>query len=201
MNLQVYLKWESLPLCLLTTEQQIKFKNQAEVRRYKTGEIIWSTDIPGNQFLIISGNVRLREDGKSQSLATLKAGDWFGDLLELSGDLKAVASKNVEVVRWDAAVWQKASSIELNHFWQQERSRYQSIDANLPQPVSGYPFVLSPNTAAACLTMAAQYLQNPISFDSVQRQLRGERPHDVMEAGEKLGLQVRQLQVSNSHFE
>jgi ATP-binding cassette subfamily B protein len=41
------------------------------------------------------------------SHSTLKAGDWFGDLLELSGDLKAVASKNVEVVRWDVALWQK----------------------------------------------------------------------------------------------
>lgn len=196
MNLQVYLKWESLPLCLLTTEQQIQFKNQAEIRRYQTGEIIWSTGIPRNQFLVVSGNVRLKEEGKPKSLGSFKAGDWFGDLLELSGDLKAVASTNVEVVRWDAALWQKAASLELNHFWQQERSRYQSIDANLPQPVSGYPFVLSANTAAACLTMAAQYLQNPISFDLVQRQLRGERPHDVMEAGEKLGLQVRQLQVT-----
>ncbi|MBN3958968.1 ABC transporter transmembrane domain-containing protein [uncultured Nostoc sp.] len=198
MNLQIYLKWESLPLCLLTTEQQIQFKTQSEIRRYKTGEIIWSTGIPGKQFLIVSGKVRLKENGKPNSLGTLEAGDWFGDLLELSGDLKAVASKNVEVMRWDAELWQKVYSLELNHFWQQERSRYQSIDINLPQPVSGYPFVLSPNTAAACLTMAAQYLQNPIPFDSVQRQLRGERPHDVMEAGEKLGLQVRQLQVTSN---
>lgn len=192
------LEWDKEPFCLLIPEQQIKLKNQAETRGYQTGVIIWSTDKPGSQFLIISGNVRLREDGKSQSLATLKAGDWFGDLLELSGDLKAVASKNVEVVRWDAALWQKADSLEINRFWQQERSRYQSIEANLPQPVSGYPFVLSPNTAAACLTMAAQYLQNPISFELVQRQLRGQHPHDVMEAGEKLGLQVRQLQVTSN---
>jgi ATP-binding cassette subfamily B protein len=61
--------------------------------------------------------------------------------------------------------------------------------------VSGYPFILSPNTAAACLTMVAQYLNSPIPFELVQRQLRGQHPHDVMEAGEKLGLQVRQLQV------
>ncbi len=192
MNLQ----WEKEPFCLLTPEQQINLKNQVEICRYQTGVIIWSTDKPGNQFLIIAGNVRLREDEKSQSLATLKAGDWFGDLLELSGDLKAVASKNVEVVRCDVALWQKADSRELNHFWQQERSRYQPIEANLPQPVSGYPFVLSPNTAAACLTMAAQYLNNPIPFELVQRQLRFQHPHDVMEAGEKLGLQVRQLQVT-----
>lgn len=189
------LEWHKEPFCLLTPEQQIKLKNQAETRNYQTGKIIWSTDA-GSQFLIISGNVRLREDGKSQSLATLKSGDWFGDLLELSGHFKAVASSSVEVVRWDVALWQKADYIELKRFWFSERSRYQSIEANLPQPVSGYPFILSANTAAACLTMAAQYLQNPISFELVQRQLRGQHPHDVMEAGEKLGLQVRQLQVS-----
>ncbi len=198
MNLQDYLRWSELPLCLLSPDQQIQVINQAQTDCYTVGNLIWSTDSPGNQFLIISGNVRLREDGKSKALATLTAGDWFGDLLELSGDLKAVASKNVEVVRWDAAVWQNADSIELNRFWQQERSRYQPIEASLPQPVSGYPFVLSPNTAAACLTMAAQYLNNPISFELVQRQLRGQHPHDVMEAGEKLGLQVRQLQVTSN---
>lgn len=199
MNLQVYLKWESLPLCLLTPQQQIPLRNQSETRQYKIGERIWSTDIPGNQFLIISGNVRLREDGKAKSLATLKAGDWFGDLLKLSGEFQAVASsKDVVVVRWDTAVWKEVPSAEINQFWQQERSRYQPLEANLPQPVSGYPFVLSPNTAAACLTMVAQYLNSPIPFELVQRQLRGQHPHDVMEAGEKLGLQVRQLQVTSN---
>ncbi|MFH7024356.1 MAG: peptidase domain-containing ABC transporter [Heteroscytonema crispum UTEX LB 1556] len=190
------LEWDKEPFCLLTPQQQIQLKNQAETRGYQTGVVIWSTDKPGNQFLIISGNVRLREEGKPQSLATLKPGDWFGDLLELSGHFKAVASSYVEVVRWDTALWKQASSIELNHFWQQERSRYQSIDASLPQPVRGYPFILSPNTAAACLTMAAQYLQTPIQLELVQRQLRGQHPNDVMEAGEKLGLQLRQLQVT-----
>ncbi len=61
-----------MPLCLLTTEQQIKFKTQAEIRRYKTGEIIWSTSISGNQFLVVSGNVRLKEDGKPKSLDLLQ---------------------------------------------------------------------------------------------------------------------------------
>ncbi|MEI2578248.1 type I secretion system permease/ATPase [Scytonema sp. PRP1] len=190
------LRWEELPFCLLTPEQQIQLRNQAESRRYQTGNIIWSTDEPGSQFLITSGNVRLREEGNPKS-STLKAGDSFGDLLELSGHFKAVASsKDVEVVRWNAGLWQQASSLELKSFWQQERSRYQPIEASLPQPVSGYPFILSPNTAAACLTMAAQYLQNPIQLEFVQRQLRGQNPHNVMEAAEKLGLQLRQLQVT-----
>jgi ATP-binding cassette subfamily B protein len=130
-------EWEKEPFCLLTPEQQIKLRNQAQTYSYQTGKIIWSTDEPGNQFLIISGNVRLREDGKSQSLATLKAGDWFGDLLGLSGDLKAVTSKNVEVVRWDAALWKQASPREINRFWQQERSRYQPMLESMPGIIRG----------------------------------------------------------------
>lgn len=141
------LEWHKEPFCLLTPEQQIKLRNQAETRVYQIGKIIWSTEEPGSQFLITSGNIRLREDGKS--LFTLKAGDWFGDLLELSGHFKAVASSDVEVVRWDVALWKQASFLEINNFWLQLRARYQSIDDSLPQPVRGYPFILSPNTAAA----------------------------------------------------
>ncbi|MBH8561972.1 peptidase domain-containing ABC transporter [Nostoc sp. CENA67] len=62
--------------------------------------------------------------------------------------------------------------------------------------ISGYPFVYSWNTAAACLTMAAQQLENPVKLEWVQRQLRGERPKHVIEAAEKLGLVLQQLQVS-----
>jgi len=48
----------------------------------------------------------LREEGADKPLATLATGDWFGDLLEISGQFKAVASsKEVVVVRWDAALW------------------------------------------------------------------------------------------------
>lgn len=79
------LRWEKVPLRLLNPEQQIEVRNQLQIRHYSVGNTIWSTDSPGNQFLIISGKVRLREDGKYESLATLTEGDWFGDLLELSG--------------------------------------------------------------------------------------------------------------------
>jgi ATP-binding cassette subfamily B protein len=48
------LRWEELPFCLLTPEQQIHLRNQAEIRPYQTGVIIWSTEKPGSQFLIIS---------------------------------------------------------------------------------------------------------------------------------------------------
>jgi ATP-binding cassette subfamily B protein len=196
MNLQEYLRWSELPLCLLNPEQQIQVRNRAEICRYTVGNVIWSTDSPGSQFLIISGNVRLNEDEKSKSLATLTAGNWFGDLLELSGQFFAVAKQDVVVVRWDAALWTRVSSAEINQFWFQERSRYQPQDPNLPQAVSGYPFVFSLNTAAACLTMAAQYLQIPVQLDLVQRQMWGD-PHNVVEAGEKIGLQLRQLQITS----
>lgn len=197
MNLQAYYRWENLPLCLLAPEQQIKFKQQVQTCRYETGEIVWSTDRPGSQFLIISGNVRLREEGKPKSLAILTTGDWIGDLLELSGQFKAVASsKDVVAVRWDAALWASVASPEISQFWRQERSRYQPYDANLPQPVSGYPFVFSPNTAAACLTMVAQHWQNSVQLEWVQRQLRGSNPKDLVQLGERMGLQLQQLEVS-----
>jgi ATP-binding cassette subfamily B protein len=192
------IRWEELPLCLLNPEQQIEVRNQEQIRHCTVGKVIWSTDSPGNQFLIISGKVRLKEEGKSESLAILKLGDWFGDLLGLSGQFQAVASSNdVVVVCWNAALWTRISSDEINRFWHELRSRYQSQDPNLPRPVSGYPFVFSLNTAAACLTMATQYLQIPVPLDSVQRKMRGESPNDVVEAGEKIGLQLRQLQITS----
>ncbi|MBW4616890.1 MAG: type I secretion system permease/ATPase [Desmonostoc vinosum HA7617-LM4] len=62
--------------------------------------------------------------------------------------------------------------------------------------VSNYPFVASWNTAAACLTMVALQLENAVQLEWVQRQLRGQRPKDVVEAAEKVGLVLRRLQVS-----
>ena len=44
--------------------------------------------------------------------------------------------------------------------------------------------------------MAAQQLQNPAQLEWVQRQLRGQRPKHLVEAGEKLGLQLKRLQVT-----
>jgi ATP-binding cassette subfamily B protein len=101
------LAWDQLPLSLLTPEQQVKFKHQAETRRYGLGEIIWDTDSPSGengsnskgQFLIVSGKVRLVSQGDS---VILQKGDWLGDLLELSGAWKARASsKDVIILRWE----------------------------------------------------------------------------------------------------
>ncbi len=200
------LDWDVLPLNLLTPEQQIRFKNQAETRRYILGEIIWATDsdhrIDGNgakanfrgQFVVLTGSVRLIPD-QGESII-LKKGDWLGDLLELSGSWKARASsKDVVVLYWNSELW-TTSSAEIKQFWASLKRRYQPASNESPQPVSGYPFVSSLNTAAACLTMATQHLQNPAKLEWVQRQLRGQNPKNVVEAGEKLGLQLRRLQTT-----
>jgi len=199
--------WDTPPFSWLSPEQQIQFKNQAETRSYSLGEKIWSTDSSRDQFLVVSGKVRLRtEVGVStpsvdrpvstKPMATLAAGDWFGDLQQ-SGQYKAIASsKKVVVMRWDAALWKEASTPEIERFWYQAQRRIEPQTVDTPQPVSGYPFVSSLNTAAACLTMVAQQLQNSAQPEWVQRQLRGQRPRNVVEAGEKLGLQLRRLRTT-----
>ncbi len=189
--------WNEPPFCWLNPQQQVELKTQAETLAYSLGEKIWFTEAVGYQFLVVSGKVRLREEETGEPLALLKAGDWFGDLLELSGQFKAVAaSKEVVVVRWQATLWTENSCPEIEQFWQQLRSRYQPEISQTPQPVSGYPFISSPNTAAACLTMVAQQLQSPARLEWVQRQLRGQRPKYLVEAGDKLGLQLRRLRAT-----
>lgn len=212
-NLPKDLAWDVSPLCLLNPEQQIKFKNQAETQSYILGEIIWATDslsenLSSNngvkakkgktQSLIVSGKVRLvPEQGES---IILKAGDWVGDLLELSGSWKArSSSKEVVVLHWNAELWKAVSSPEIEQFWATVRSRYQqNTDDGAPQPISGYPFVSSLNTAAACLTMVAQHLQSPVQLEWVQRQLRGQSPNHVVATAEKLGLHLRRLQTTGN---
>lgn len=191
------LPWDIPPLGNLTPEQQVRFRDQAQIRSYKLGEKIWSTDSPGEQFVVVSGKVRLREEGVSKPLSTLESGAWFGDLLKLSGAFKAIASsKEVIVVCWNTAFWEEALSSEIDRFWMQAKSRIEPQTADTPQQVSGYPFVSSLNTAAACLTMVSQQLQNPAQLDWVQRQLRGQQPKYLVEGAEKLGLQLRRLQTT-----
>lgn len=188
--------WQDLPLCLLSPEQQTQFKNLARTSRYILGEKLWSTDIPGKQFLIISGKVRLKEESTNKSLATFTAGEWLGDLLELSGDIKAVASsKEVVVVCWDITLWEEIKSPAINEFWENLRDRKQIKSISQPQQISGYPFVSSLNTAAACLTMAAQQLQSPVQLDWVKRQLKGQRPKHLVTATENLGMRLQRLQI------
>lgn len=176
--------WEAPPFSWLKLEHQNQIKTQATSRSFALGEVIWSTDAPGSHFLVVSGNVRLvPAEGDA---VRLKEGDWFGDALELSDAWKArAASKEVVLLEWSTADWSAVTSAEMRQFWTSVRSRYQPNFSNAPQPVSGYPFVSGLNTAAACLTMLAQRLETPVQPEWVQRQLRGQRPKDLINAGEK----------------
>jgi ATP-binding cassette subfamily B protein len=195
-DLLTQLTWDKPPLCWLRPEQQLQIKDQSKPHHYNLGEVIWSTEVADRQFLVLSGKVRLvPNDGKP---IVLEQGDWFGDLLGLTDAWKArAASKEVRVLEWDTAAWAGVSSPEIQQFWSGVRSRYQPNFSLAPQPISGYPFVAGINTAAACLTMLAQYLQVPSQLEWVQRQLRGQRPQQVINGGEKLGLQMRRLLIAN----
>lgn len=212
-NVLALVPWNKPPLSWLNLEQKAQFQNQFKISRYRIGEKIWSTEGRSYQFLIVTGKVRLREEGEGKPLTALQEGDWFGDLQKLSVQCKAVAaSKEVVLVYWDAALWEEVSTPQIESFWlgsqQQEvgsEEQNENVSASpLPTPplphsstpiTNAYPFVSSWNTAAACLTMVAQQLEHPVKLEWVQRQLRGQRPKHVVEAAEKLGLMLRRLQV------
>ncbi len=189
------LPWDVPPLSLLAPDQQVQFKQAATIRRFSLGDMLWSTDDPGSQILVVSGKVRLvPEDGQS---IMLKKGDWLGDRLDLPGFWKArAADKDVVIAQWAVEQWDQVFSAELERFWSLQRNRYLPKTVETPQSVSGFPFVAGVNTAAACLTMAASHLQIPAQLEWVQRQLRGQRSADVVEAAEKLGLQLRRLDTA-----
>lgn len=193
-DLATDLPWEVPPLSLLSPDQQVRLKQQAQIKRYSLGQILWATDEPGVLALVLTGKVRLvPEDGKP---VLLKPGDWVGDLLELSGGWKArVADKEVTVAVWDADLWRGVNSSELERFWISQRMRLLPTVDTAPQVVTGFPFVSGVNSGAACLTMVASHLQNATQLEWVQRQLRGQAPADVVDAAEKLGLQLRHVEV------
>ncbi|MCU0523529.1 MAG: type I secretion system permease/ATPase [Elainella sp. Prado103] len=187
--------WDVPPLGWLSAAQQVQLKDHAKPRTHRLGEVIWSIDA-GCQFLVVSGNVRLvPNDGKP---VLLKPGDWFGDLLSLSDEWKArAASKEVVVLEWATEVWQDFPIPEIQQFWASLRSRYQPNFTDQPLPITGYPFVSGINSGAAALTMLSQYLDTPVQQDWVQRQLRGQRPKNLIDTGEKIGLQMRRLLIGD----
>jgi ATP-binding cassette subfamily B protein len=195
----IELPWNTPPLSLLSPDQQVQFKQQVEVRRYNLGEIVWSTEQPGTQLLVLAGKVRLvPEDGQS---VLLKPEDWVGDLLNLNGPWKArVADREAIVAVWETQLWQAVGSPELERYWIAQKARFLPKSTETPQPISGFPFVAGVNTAAASLTMVATHLQNSTQLEWVQRQLRGQRPPDVVDAAEKLGLQLRHIEVAWSEL-
>lgn len=189
------LPWDVPPLSFLNPDQQVQFKQAATIRRLGLGDMLWSTDEPGRQILVVSGKVRLvPEDGQS---TLLRKGDWLGDRLDLPGFWKArAADKDVVIAQWNVELWDQVFSAELERFWALQRQRHLPQTAETPQPIAGFPFVAGVNTAAACLTMAASHFQIPAQLEWVQRQVRGQRSAEVVEAAEKIGLQLRRLDTA-----
>ena len=214
--------WNQPPLCWLSDEQKTLLQNQSDILDFRLGEKIWSQEVVGYQFLIVSGKVRLREEGIGKPIAALEPGQWFGNLNNYPTECKAVAaSKEVLVLRTSTDLWAELSTPQIEEFWHGGEARGQgdketrgqgdkeNVETNspplphspppplsLPHPItSGYPFVSSANSAAACLTMVAQYLEISVKLEWVQRQVRSQRPKQVIEAAEKLGLVLRRLQV------
>lgn len=197
-DLRDRLLWDTLPLCLLSGEQQTQIKDRARPRTCKLGEIIWSIETAGRQYCIIAGNVRLVPEAGQPIM--LKPGDWFGDLPHLGDDWKArAASKEVVLLEWDATLWREFEGADLQQFWEGVRSHYAPPSLAAPQPIFNYPYVASAHTAAASLTMLSQALEAPAQLDWVQRQLRGQQPKHVMDAAEKLGIQLRRIVLTDWH--
>ncbi|MGB3494670.1 MAG: type I secretion system permease/ATPase [Elainellaceae cyanobacterium] len=203
----INLDWDHPPLSWLTPQEQDELKAQGTVKTFRLGEVIWSTESLGKEYLVVSGSVRLLpEEGQA---ILLKAGDWFGDLPQLSDRWKVrSASREAVVVEWNAELWRDltgnetepngaSSSDTLRRFWTTLRSRYQPDYTAAPKPVDQFPFVASTNSAAACLTMLSQYLETPVQLEWTQRQLRSQRPRHVVDAAEKIGFQMRRLLVGN----
>lgn len=192
------LPWDEPPLSLLTHEQQLEFQQYAQVKHHSLGEVLWSNQTSETQILIVSGTVRLMqarghsalEAGKSM---LLKPGSWIGSELELAGQWKARATSKVITVEWRSR-WQHIDSAELQDFWTRLSWSYQPLDLQRSQPASGYPYISSLNTASACLAMVMQHLQVPVPLKRIQQQVRGQLPVQVVEVGEKLGLQLCHIQ-------
>ncbi len=189
------LPWDLEPLCLLNENQQKKIKQQAEIRFYKMGDKIWPSENAEEHFLIISGKVRLRDEESKKPIATLSGGDWFGDLLKLPGEYKAVASGEVVVICWKVSIWEKITQKKLDVIWQENREYLVPETPQIPEAIEGYPFVSGLNTAACCLTMISQELQVSAQLEWVQKQLRGESAKNLIDGAEKLGLQLRRVIV------
>lgn len=190
-DVAIDLPWDQPPLCHLSPDQQVQFKMQGELRRYRLGEPLWSADVPGDVIYLVSGKVRLvTDEGKS---LFLQAGDWLGDLLDLPGYKARAAGDSVEAFVWSTGLWDALQNSEIKRFWAIQRSKYQPQTDRSPQPVQGFPFVPGINTGAACLTMVANHLQNPVQQDWVQRQLRGQQPTALVDSAEKMGLLLRRI--------
>jgi ATP-binding cassette, subfamily B, bacterial len=183
--------WDQQPLSSLTPEQQVRFKDQADLRRYRLGNPIWGDENADEMVLIVAGKVRLVTEDNQSILLT--AGDWVGGLLDLPGYKARAAADGVETLVWSRDLWDSARQPEIDRFWALQRQRYLPQTSETPKSVSGFPFVSGVNTGAACLTMVANHLQNSVQQEWVIRQIRGQSPAQLSEGAEKMGFLMRRL--------
>jgi ATP-binding cassette, subfamily B, bacterial len=196
-RLNVYcIPWDEPPFSFLTESQKDVLLKSVKITRYAKGDPLWSTETPGQQCLVLEGQLRLRQE--SGKRFTLEINDWVGDCLGLSGLWAAsAASDEVIVAYWPIEAWQEFSTEKITSFWLIESKRYQAIDPSIPQPVLGYPYLYSLNPAAACLAMMSEYVQIPVSMEWIQRQLRhSQHAQDLEKVSERLGLVLCQIKAS-----
>ncbi len=188
------LPWSELPFSAVQGVHQVQLLNQVEQLDHKLGDVIWSTEQPGYQYYVLAGRVRLvPEEGPP---IVLKAGEWFGSCLALSGEWKVrAADKVVKILRWEYNLWEKVATAEVELFWRSLHAKYQLEADDNPQVVAGYPYLASVNTAAACLAMASQQLGGALPLAQVSRQLKGQRPRQVVAAAETIGIHLRQIKA------
>lgn len=190
-DLSTNIPWDQPPLSSLTPEQQVRFKDQADLRRYRLGNPIWGDENSGEMVLIVAGKVRLVTDDNQSVLLT--AGDWVGGLLDLPGYKARAAADGVEALVWSQDLWNSARQPEIDRFWALQRQRYLPQTSETPKAIDGFPFVAGINTGAACLTMVANHLQNSVQQEWVTRQIRGQSPAQMSEGAEKMGFLMRRL--------
>jgi ATP-binding cassette subfamily B protein len=183
--------WDLPPLSFLNPEQQVRFKNQADLRRYRLGNPIWGEENADEIVLIVAGKVRLVTEENQSILLT--SGDWIGGLMDLPGFKARAAADGVETLVWSRDLWDSARHSEIDRFWAVQRQKYLPKSDDAPKAVSGFPFVSGINTGAACLTMVANHLQNSVQQEWVQRQIRGQSPSQIVDGAEKLGLHLRRV--------
>ncbi|MBE9211658.1 type I secretion system permease/ATPase, partial [Plectonema cf. radiosum LEGE 06105] len=133
--------WHQPPLSWLSDEQKTLLQDGSDILDFRLGEKIWYQDKDGYQFLIVSGKVRLRQEGVGKPLATLQAGDWFGDLNNYPTECKAVAaSKEVLLLRTDTGLWAELSTPQIEEFWvgrqgdKGTRRQDENLEKNSPHP-------------------------------------------------------------------
>ncbi len=183
--------WDQPPLSSLTPEQQVRFKDQADLRRYRLGNPIWGDENSDEMVLIVAGKVRLVTEDNQSILLT--PGDWVGGLLDLPGYKARAAADGVEALVWSQDLWNSARQPEIDRFWALQRQRYLPQTSESPKAIAGFPFVSGVNTGAACLTMVANHLQNSVQQEWVIRQIRGQSPAQMSEGAEKIGFLMRRL--------